>query len=178
MIQSKDYRAYVCDNKQLIDALKENNSVLISRLSDVFKVLDHIINLERLKKNISDELEVIFETGFSYIHEELEIIKIYYNNYFNKSITDLLAYENAINYLLYLEDLTEALSEKGKLTKELKQKLEEIINSLDKKIQNKELIDENVFEDYDFFIDTNVPTGDNIYTTDYIFSLILEEMGI
>ena len=64
MIQSKDYRAYVCDNKQLIDALKENNSVLISRLSDVFKVLDHIINLERLKKNISDELEVIFETGF------------------------------------------------------------------------------------------------------------------
>ena len=121
---------------------------------------------------------MIFETGFSYIHEELEIIKIYYDNYFNKSITDLLAYENAINYLLYLEDLTEALSEKGKLTKELKQKLEEIINSLDKKIQNKELIDENVFEDYDFFIDTNVPTGDNIYTTDYIFSLILEEMGI
>ena len=178
MIQSKDYHSYVCDSKLWRQAIKENNSVLISRLSDVFKVLDHIINLERLKKNISDELEVIFETGFSYIHEELEIIKIYYNNYFNKSITDLLAYENAINYLLYLEDLTEALSEKGKLTKELKQKLEEIINSLDKKIQNKELIDENVFEDYDFFIDTNVPTGDNIYTTDYIFSLILEEMGI
>lgn len=178
MIQSKDYRAYVCDSKQLIDALKENNSVLISRLSDVFKVLDHIVSLERLKKTISEELEVIFETGFSYIHEELEIIKIYYNNYFDKSITDLLKYESAINYLLYLEDLTEALSEKGKLTKDLKLKLEEIINSLDKKIQNKESIDENELSDYDLFIETNILTCDNIYTTDYIFSLILEEMGI
>ena len=108
MIQSKDYRAYVCDNKQLIDALKENNSVLVSRLSDVFKVLDHIVNLERLKKNISDELEVIFETGFSYIHEELEIIKIYYDNYFNKSITDLLAYENAITNINILKAIIKA----------------------------------------------------------------------
>lgn len=175
MIQSKDYRAYLCDNTNLLNALQERNSILVSRLEDVKKVLDHICNLERIKKNISDDYVVIFETGFSYFHEELELIKIYYNNYFNKDINLLIKYQNAINYVLYLEDLSEALSEKNKLSEEGKNKFTEIIKILDNKIQNQNEITENELNDYDCIIENYLP-NDNIYTTDYIYSLILEEI--
>lgn len=177
MIQIKDYKAYIDDNKGILNLLKENNSILLSRLDDVTKVLDHICKLSRIKKDLNDDYEVIFTTGFDYIHENLESIKIYYEKYFNKDIILLKKYEKAINYILFLEDLIITISDKGKLDASKKNEINLIISSLDKKIQSFSLIDEDIYSDIDLKIETIV--DDNVYyTTSYVFSLILEEMGL
>lgn len=176
MIQSKDYKAYIYDSNDILNILKKTNSVLQYRIEDVKKVLDHICNLERIKKDISEELTIIFETGFSYIHETLETIKIYYDKYLNKSTNLLQKYDKAINYILFLDDYLESLKEKKLLTQEFKTKCERIIEELEKIIQEKKEFNEELLDGFNNLLDEDISSLPDVLTTDHIFSLILEEL--
>ncbi len=176
MIQSKDYKAYIYDNNDILNILKKQNTVLQYRIEDVKKVLDHICNLERIKKDINEEFTIIFETGFSYLHETVEAIKIYYDKYLNKNQILLKKYDKAINYILFLDDYLESLKEKKLLTQEFKTKCEKIIDELENIIQNKKEFNEDLLDGFNNLLDEDISSLPDVLTTDHIFSLVLEEL--
>lgn len=176
MIQSSDFKGYLKENEEFIKMLHAHDSILIHRLQDVLKVLYYICLAEEDNKLITEDEEIFFETGFSYFHEQLEMIKIYYSNYFDKDFHHMLKYERGINYLLYLDDLSEALAEKGYLDKERKNKLKDISTELEKIVKEKLELQSSLFEKYDLVLESLIPQNEDIHTTDYIFSLIIDEI--
>lgn len=177
MIQSKDYNYYIKENNDFINKLKNKESVLYLRLNDVIKVLGYIVKLEEKDGHVEEELETIFESGFSYIHEHLEIIKLYYERFFESNIDKLLEYQMIINYLLYLDDLSEVLEEKGLYNKKVKHEFDTFVQKLEDIIKTKKSFNPNDLDEFNTIIDSFIPQNENILTTDYIFTLILEEIG-
>jgi len=176
MIASKDYKSYLSANDKLFEIIDEHIPVLHDRFHDVIIVLNYICTLEDNNEPIEEELEVIFETGFSYLHEQLEIIKIYYKNYLNEKLEDFLKYDKAINYILFLDDLTETLSEKNLLTDSAEKAFIELGKKLDKIIMNKENFTNEDIDTINAIVDSHIAHTDEVYTTDYIFSLIVDEL--
>ena len=176
MIQSNDFKGYLKDNHDFIMELHHHDSILISRLQDVLKVLWYICEYADEGNQITEEQEIFFETGFSYFHEQLEMIKIYLNKYFKSDLHYLLEYERAVNYSLYLGDLSEALSEKGYLTKKAENTINNILDELESIIREKKEFEEEIFNSYDLQIESILPKNVEIHTTDFIFSLIIDEL--
>lgn len=178
MINITDYKNYYQDNNDFFLLLIEKQSLVYDRLSDVFKVLGFIEMMVDMSKKVDDELEVIFETGFSYFHEQIEQIKIYFKDYFKGNFTKFASYSQLINYSLYLDDLTEALQEKGMLNKESK----EAITAIGQEIENI-LIKHGKYslEDidrYDLILQGVVDCSAPLYTTQEIYAMIVEELDL
>lgn len=177
MIANKDFLSYCSDNQKFIELLCDNSPIIYDRIKNIIVVLNIITDAYEKDQKIDEELEIIFETGFSYLHEQLEIIKIYYNDYFNKDILLFKHYEKIINYLLYVDDLGEALSEKNCYTIETKETLSKLSKDLDTILQKKEKFTDEDLSNYDIFISSCVPSKVDITTTDQIFAYILEEIA-
>lgn len=178
MINIEDYKSYYQDNNDFFALLIENNSLVYDRLSDVFKVLGFIEMMVDMYQKIDEELEIIFETGFSYFHEQIEQIKIYYKDYFKGNFIKFERYAQLINYSLYLDDLEEALNEKELLNKETKEALtglgQEIENIL---IKQEKFSDEDI-DRFDLIVGELVNSSNPIYTTQEIFAMIVEELEL
>ncbi|MDD3171357.1 MAG: hypothetical protein PHO86_03450 [Bacilli bacterium] len=178
MINIEDYKNYYQDNNDFFLMLIEKESIVYDRLSDVFKVLGFIELMVDMKKKIDEEIEVIFESGFSYLHEQIEQVKTYYKNYFKGNFDKFESYAPLINYSLYLDDLTEVLQEKNLLNKKAK----EMIASLGQEIENV-LIKQGKFTDddiekYNLMIQEVVVSSPEIITTQEIFAMIVEELEL
>lgn len=180
MIQSKDYLSYVAGNKDLLHLLENNNSILYYHLKDVIYVCDYINNFFRKnKKNDSnDDLVVIFETGFKYLYEQLEQIKIYFEKYFNKDYFLFKNYELLINYALYIDDFTECLAEKEHLTAHRKNILSTLAKDIDKLIIEKASWTDQDIDQFNQIINSCLPSNIEILTTEDIFASIAEEIEI
>lgn len=180
MIQTKDYLSYVAGNKDLLDLLENNNSVLYYHLKDVIYVCNYISNY--IKKSNQNEnnadLEVIFETGFKYLYDQLEQIKIYYEKYFNKDYFLFKHYELLINYALYIDDFTECLSEKNHLTAHRKNILSTLAKDIDKLIVEKASWNDQDIDEFNQIINSCLPKNIELLTTEDIFASIAEEIEI
>lgn len=176
MIAYKDYKSYYAENRNLIELLHENCPIIYDRIKDCNKVLEYISLIYERKQSINDDFVNIFETGFSYLHEQVEIIKLYYNEYFKKDFILFKHYETIINYLLYIDDFGEALDEKGYFTKEAESNLKKLSTRLDTILQKRKKYTDEDLENFDAIIESCVPHKVEILTTDVIFSYILEEL--
>ena len=176
MINIEDYQAYLKQNQPLLKLLKQNNSVVFSSMADVLIVLDYISGLVKEKSRIDEELEVIFDAGFSYFHEQWELITMVYDKYFNRDFISFSFFSNLINYLLYIEDLEDTLRDKELLTEERKQVLREIYDDIEQKLIHKIAFKQDLLDDYDFRLQSIIPDGTT--TTMEIFSLIVEELQL
>ena len=176
MINYKDYNQYISENRQIIKIFEGNKSIVFDRISDAIKVLDIISKEAKTNNKLDEEIELIFEIGFTYIHEQLEIIKIYYNDYFKKDYMLFKQYEKAIYYILFIDDLCEVLDELEYLTDERKDYFTNLSREIEEKIQNKDNIDICYFDSLEIGISSHLPRKVDIYTTEMIFADILEEM--
>lgn len=180
MIQSKDYKNYLNAHKEFLKVLEDNNSILHYHLKDVIYVCDYIV--EYFKKNgESDEavdLEIIFETGFKYLHEQLEQIKIYYENYFKKDYFLFKRYELLIHYALYIDDFCESLDEKGHLSAHRKNILSTLAKDIEKLIIEKGEWNDEIIDNFNQVIESCIPNHTEILTTEDIFAQIAEEIEI
>ena len=79
MINSREYEAYMKENNDFLQAFQNINSLTYIRLSNLIKLLNIIVDMDKRKKNISDELEIIFDSGFTFLSDQIEDIKIYLN---------------------------------------------------------------------------------------------------
>lgn len=176
MINISDYKSYIHGNYNFIELLRENNSLVYDRLSDLLKVLGFIELLDDQKKPIEEELELIFDVGFSFFHEQFEEIKLYYNTYFKRNFLKFQENELLINYTLYLDDLEEVLKEKKLFDNEVGISLQEIKEDIDDILRGKKDITIDTFNRYNEIIEQYVPVG--TYTTLEIYAMIVEELQI
>ncbi|HNZ77352.1 MAG TPA: hypothetical protein PLH44_02620 [Bacilli bacterium] len=178
MINIEDYKSYYQDNHDFFALLIENNSLVYDRLSDVFKVLGFIEMMVDMYKKIDEELEIIFETGFSYFHEQIEQIKIYYKDYFKGNFIKFERYAQLINYNLYLDDLKEALNEKELLNNETKEGLTELEQEIENILVKQEKFNDDDINRFDLMVGELVNSSEPIYTTQEIFAMIVEELEL
>ena len=180
MIQSKDYKNYITGNKELLELFEQNNSILYYHLKDVIYVCNYISNFFKKNKESdeTEDLEVIFETGFKYLHEQLEQIKIYYDKFFNKDYFLFKRYELLVSYTLYIDDISESLAEKEYLTAHCKNILSTLAKDIDKMIVEKTTWNDNDIDKFNEIINSCLPNNVEILTTEDIFASIAEEIEI
>lgn len=176
MININDYKSYIHANYNFIELLRENNSLVYDRLSDLLKVLGFIELLYDQKKPIEEELELIFDVGFSFFHEQFEEIKLYYSTYFKRNFLKFMENELLINYTLYLDDLEEVLKEKKIYDNEIDNSFKEIKQEIDDILRSKKTISIDTLNRYNEIIELLVPVG--TLTTLEIYAMIVEELQI
>jgi hypothetical protein len=174
MIDIEDFKSYFHQNFSLIELLRENNSLVYDRISDVLKVLGFIEMLADEDKTIEEDFEVIFKVGFSFFHEQFEEIKAYYNDYFKRDFPKFLQYETLINYTLYLEDLEEVLKEKSMYNEDVKTAVNSITGEIDKILSAQLPFELNLLDNFNEILEHKVPVG--VLTTLEIFAMIVEEL--
>lgn len=176
MINISDYKSYIQGNYNFLELLRENNSLVYDRLSDLLKVLGFVELLVDQNKTIEEELELIFEVGFSFFHEQFEEIKLYYNTYFKRDFLKFKEHELLINYSLYIDDLEEVLKEKKIYDKEIANAFGEIKEEIDDILRGRESLTIDTFNNYNELIEQFVPVG--TLTTLEIYAMIVEELQI
>lgn len=105
-----DYGNWKFENFTLIDELVKLNSSIISRFLHVINVTDHFYNKRlELNKDLPNEEEIIFETGFNYIHDHFNTVQMIKKNIFNNNVKELNKYAKTVNLLLYTNDFQNEL---------------------------------------------------------------------
>ena len=180
MIASNDYKHYCRDNFELLENLKNNHYITYERFQDVIYSLDFITaNYEKYKDHESmADFEDIFEVGFSYLHSELEQIKVYYENNLNGDFILFKKYDPLINLLLYIEDFTETLKEQEYFTEKREKTLDEVFSKVERIIVEKLEWNDDDFDEFNDKILSCVPYKVDITTTQEIFTKIAEEIMI
>lgn len=176
MIELHDYKSYLLDNQDFIQLLKESNSIIYDRLEDVFNVLEFIEKRVEKYEKVEEEFEVIFEVGFSYLHEQLEELKNIYNLYFKNDLAGLKKYASLINYYLYLSDLVEALKEKSLYSEEAKQAISNIYDEIENIFSEKKDFKQEIFNRFNLILEEFAPVG--TLSTQEIYGMIKEEIDV
>lgn len=176
MLNIKDYKLYLKNNKKFLQMLSDKQSIVFDRLDDLFKVLDHIAKLIGKKKPLEEGMDLIFEVGFSYLHEQIEEIKLYYNFYFNDDYEKFKEHEVLINYSLYLDDLEDVLKEKDTYDAETQEVFDLIKEEIDELLANNKKLPPKILQRFNQYVEELVPVG--TLTTLEIYAMIVEELQI
>jgi len=176
MINYSDYNAYIMQNNDFIGMLKDNKTILYERVFEIKTILDYLSEIAAKGNKLQEEMHVIFEVGFSYLHEQLEEIKLYYDIYFKKNVNQLKKYDKFINYSLYLSDLKDTLIDKAIYGQKTKTTFEKIANKIDKILKGLKKADDEIFDEFNIMLEECVPVG--TLTTLEVFALVSEELNI
>lgn len=177
MINIDDYNSWLEDNQDLIVMLEKNNSVIYERLDDIIKVLSYIEALYLAQKEVEEDLEVIFDVGFSYLYETIEEVKLYYENYLNNDFILLNQYSYIINYILYLDDLKESLIEEQLFSDDIKTLFSDIFNELDNILKEKKTFKLEILDKFNAKLDVYISSFE-VVTVLEVFSRIAEELSL
>jgi hypothetical protein len=101
----RDYATWKIENNETLEQFSDNSSVIYERLEPVYEVLNHIYDMAVDKKEIDEDLEIIFQIGFNYLNTQFDIIKIYFETLFQSKCEDFVDYSDMILFLLYIYDL-------------------------------------------------------------------------
>jgi len=97
----------------MLELFKSNNNLIYDRFEPVYVVLEFIYDKAIKKEAIDEDLEVIFESGFNYLNNQFEVIKIYFETLFQKNCDDFIEYSELVLYLVYLLDFRSDLEQSG-----------------------------------------------------------------
>lgn len=126
----KDFAAWKMENDQMFHMFQENENVIYERLEPVYKVVDHLYSQVCEGKELDEDTETIFQVGFTYLHSQFEVIKIYYETLFQSVCDDFIDYSEMLLYLLYIFDIKNDLENHG-----YKSEIDEL-NDLEANIEN------------------------------------------
>jgi hypothetical protein len=177
MINSREYEAYMKENNDFLQAFQNINSLTYIRLSNLIKLLNIIVDMDKRKKNISDELEIIFDSGFTFLSDQIEDIKIYFNNFFDEDFDLLFKYEHLINVYLTYEDLMVSIKEQSVLDADTKKTIEHILFEIEDVLKyRKEFINEK-YQEFDEVIQDISNRFPNVKITLEIFEEIYDQLA-
>lgn len=172
----EDFKKWYEQNEEFLTHLFNHNSLVFDRINDVIKVLTFIITMD--KKDISDDLDFIFDVGYAYLYNRVMEIKFYIEKYFKNDMHHFLRYEELINYTMYLDDLKEVLVEKDKYTDFVKEGFEEIANRIEDIIDSKKHFQSEIIDEFNSILLSVLPNNEQLFTTPEIFMQIAEELQI
>lgn len=101
----KDFASWKIENHEVIKTFQSNNSIVYDRLEPIYTVLNYIYDMLVEEKELDDDLDTIFQAGFTYLHSQFEIIRIYYETLFQSQCDDFVNYSEMVLYLLYIYDI-------------------------------------------------------------------------
>ena len=156
-----DYNAFIKENNDFISTLIKNNSKTIQRFTHVIKVVQHLYDLHNVKELSNDE-EVFFETGFDFIYDQIHILQSIFEIKYNKDYKELEKNSLAINLLLYLNEFKNEALDLGIQTK------------VDKAIDEKTNIPEEYFQLLNDIVDELFENNDVSLVTDIFYEIALE----
>lgn len=106
-----DYANWKFENYELIDTLVKNKSAIIRRFPHVLAVCDFYYNeVTNNKYKMSHDEEIIFSSGFNYLHDHFDTIDLILRQDFNSKIEEMEKCAKTINLLLYINDFQAELS--------------------------------------------------------------------
>ena len=149
MINSQEYRSYMNENSDFLMAFQNFNSLTYIRLANLIKLLNIIVDMEEKDKKVSEELEVVFDSGFTFLTEQIEDIKIYYYKFFDEDFDILFKYEHLINVYLTYEDLMVSIREQSVLDQKTKKMINDILNEIEDVLKNKKELLPERYEEID-----------------------------
>ncbi len=106
----QDYANWKMENVEVLERFKHNDSVIYDRLEPVYAVLNHIYE-KALEEELSEDLETIFQVGLNYLHNQFEIIRVYYDKLFESDCELFESFAPLVGYLLFISDLRSDLEE-------------------------------------------------------------------
>lgn len=103
-----DYAKWKAENRDFIHTLIFNKSQTISRFTSVIAVVDFFYQ-QSLKRKLSDDEQLFFETGFDYIYDGFYMIQTILDFQFQKDDRKMESCAKTINLLLYATDFLSEL---------------------------------------------------------------------
>ena len=114
MDKTQDYIYFLKENAYLLEELREHVSLTYDLLFPVIIVLDEIVSKDF---NISDlsksEAEELFNEGYEYLYNSIDIVKSFLENTFEDNTHELLAYDKNVFETIKLEELDSILENKN-----------------------------------------------------------------
>lgn len=115
-----DYYSWKHEKYDLIHALVKQKSKCISRFTHVIAVVDYLYDEYFKTKKLSQEKELIFQTGFNYIFKRFMTIENILISEFKNSISEMNKYAKTINIILYINDFQDDLENVDNAESQLK----------------------------------------------------------
>lgn len=176
MIDIHDYQSYLTQNRDFLEMLRENFRIIYDRFEDVLVVLDFIKERVSKYEKIEEEFEVIFEVGFSFLHQQLEELKNIFELYFKNDKGSLSKYQPLVNYYLYLSDLIESLKERKLYSKKAKEEISQMYDEIESILSEKKDYDEEIIKKFNLILEGYAPVG--TLSTLEIYGRIREEIEV
>lgn len=171
-----DYEKWYDQNKDLLQALFNHNSLVFDNIYDVLKVTEHIKKLETKARDA--DLDLIFDEGFAYLYNKVNEIKLYLEHHFNNDLHHFLHFELIINYCFYLDDLKETLEDKESYSDYIKEGFNQIYNEIENIINTKSDFSDDIIDHFNNTLLCVIPSNKEFLTIPEIFSRICEELQI
>ena len=166
------------ENHDLLKNLTENNSDLMIRFKHVLDVTDYLYNKLIDDPNFSEDEDQIFETGFYYLFDQIDKITQLLKPYQNE-FKALEKRAKEINLLLSAIDFQNELATLEDYDDTDMADLIDFEQEITKKIENKEEVEEDMYEKLDritFEIFNKLDV--EYYPINDIFLEIADELGI
>ena len=167
-----DYNAFIKENNDFKSTLIKNNSKTIQRFTHVIKVVQHLYDLHNVKELSNDE-EVFFETGFDFIYDQIHILQSIFEIKYNKDYKELEKNSLAINLLLYINEFKNEALDLGIQNKAFK-KLLDLETKVDKAIDEKTNIPEEYFQLLNDIVDELFEGEEISLVTDIFYEIASE----
>jgi hypothetical protein len=173
-----EYANWKIENHDLLKYLTENNSDLMIRFKHVLDVTDYLYNKLIDDPNFSEDEDQIFETGFYYLFDQIDKITQLLKPYQNE-FKALEKRAKEINLLLSAIDFQNELATLEDYDDTDMADLIDFEQEITKKIENKEEVEEDMYEKLDritFEIFNKLDV--EYYPINDIFLEIADELGI
>jgi hypothetical protein len=173
---TNDYQSWLIQNEDIIEHLRHHETILYDRISDVFLVMQYIIQLP--KEEVNSDLEVMYDIGFSYLFSRIGEIKIYLDMYFNGDFHHMLHFDELINYQLYLDDLKEVLVDQETWNDDIKHGFDQIGNQIEAILREETKPTEDVIDDFNIILLSIIPAHHEYLTVPEIFARVSEVLNV
>ena len=155
MDKTQDYMYFMKENSYLFNELKEHISMTYDMFFPVILVLDELIakdfNISDLSKKEAEEL---FDEGYDYLYNSLDIVKSFLEGIFEGNVHELLAYDQNVYETIKLEELDSVIAEKDE---DLSNTIDLLYQSIETRrnlgIEETEYIDklvDKILKEYDY----------------------------
>lgn len=147
-----DYANWKVENYELLQQLTLGDGIIFQRQIPCYLVLEYFYDIiVNKKRNLTSDEEYIFNTGFEYLYDRLDIIKNILIRDFNNDFLSLNKINKTLNLLLYVEEFIDEFS--GKISNVEIKKIIDFQNEVDDLIIKKENPSDALFLKFSDMID-------------------------
>lgn len=175
----REFANWKLENNDLIKALNEQASGIFYRFKHIIDVIDFYYNKLIDDVNYSEEDDAIFKTGFYYLADQIEDVKIILKKVYKDDITELEKHAKEINLFLNTLDFQTELFNSELEQDEDIQRLMSFDQDVYNFIMEKKEVPENYYEELDLLTLKIYKKLDlSFYSINDIFLEIADELNI